>query len=864
MSLKLTARIAFVTAVLATALLGGDAVRAAGPVINTIAGGFANDGAAPTAVQIDTPQGVVLDSSGNQIIVDAKDCRVRRVTATAITTIAGTGGCGFGGDGGPATAASLKGPQAIAIDPAGNLYVADTGNCVIRKITTVGVISTVAGTPGICSEMSNSIGDGGPATSAVLKLPYAVAVDGVGNLYIADTGHCLIRKVAGGTISTIAGLPPLYPPDPNAGPRCGYAGDGGAATAALINGPQGVSVDPGGTVYIADTANCLVRKVFAGTISLIAGRIVDTDPGPGVVLAGRCIFDGDGLPATASGLYEPQGVAVVSGSVYIADTGNCLVRVISGTGTLDSYAGSGGCGFAGDGGAPTAAQLNLPGGIAGSGSTLYIADSANCRLRKVTGGTISTAAGNGACGYAGDGGAPSFSTLHGPAGIAVSATGVIYIADYANCRVRKIASKVITTVAGTGACSYSGDGGAPTAATLNGPQGLALDGSGNLYIADTENCRIRKVNAAGTQITTIAGNGACTFSGDNGAAVAASISQATGVALDGSGNVYIADAPNCRIRKVTGTTISTIAGNGICAYGGDSGGPTSASLFYPQGVAVNSTGTTVYIADTFNCRIRRVSGGTITTVAGGAICGYAGDGSAATAAQINVPRGVTVDASANLYIADTGNCRIRKVTGTTISTLAGSGLCHYAGDGGAPASASLNNPFKVALDASGNVLIADADNNRVRMISSVDTDGDTLGDAAETSVFGTNPNNVDTDGDGCHDHPEVTKPFLDPTNGWDFFSVPVPALFSAPNPTTDFKDSVVSASDAQSIFAYFKKGAHTGTLEYEQDLNLNSIKDGIEYDRSVAGPGKSGPPDGAIGATDAQLALSQFKAAYVC
>ena len=427
---------------------------------------------------------------------------------------------------------------------------------------------------------------------------------------------------------------------------------------------------------------------------------------------------------------------------------------------------------------------------------------------------------------------------------------------------RKISGHLITTVAGTGTCGFGGDGGAATSALLNAPQGVAVDSSGNLYIADTNNCRVRKVT--GTTITTIAGTGVCSFGGDGGAATSAQISPITGLAFDSAGNLYIGDTGNCRVRKITGTTISTVAGNGTCALAGDGGAATSASLYYPHGVALDASNN-LYIADTVNCRIRKVTGTTISSIAGsGATCGFSGDGGAATSAQLNNPQGVAVDTSGNVYIADTVNCRIRKITGTTISTYAGNGACTLAGDGGDPAAASLNNPYSVRLDAAGDLVVADTENNRVRIIGN-DTDGDTLGNGAELITFNTDPNKADTDGDGCGDGKEVFKFFLNANNAWDFYSVPVPALYAAPSPLTTFKDNAVSASDGQAVFGYFKRGAKTGQADYEADRNANGIKDGLEYDRTVAGPGKSGPPDGVIGASEAQVAFSQFKTGvYVC
>jgi hypothetical protein len=855
MSQGLTVRVVLgVLLAAAVVFVGGSRASGTGPpMIATFAGGFPNDGGVATSTPIDTPEGVALDAAGNLYIVDSEDCRVRKVTGVTITTVAGNGGCGYGGDGGPATAASLKAPEGVALDAAGNVYIADTGNCLVRKVS-AGTISIVAGSTSSGAGVCSYSGDSGAATAATLNFPYGVALDAAGNLYIADSGNCRIRKVVAGTITTIAG-----------GGTCGYGGDGGAATAASLSGPRGVTVDGSGNIYIADTNNCIVRKVSGGTITLLAGHIVDIDPGPGVTLAGKCAFDGNGLLATLSALYNPSGVNVSGTDVYIADAGNCLVRVVTGS-ALNTVAGSGGCGYTGDGGVPTAAQLNVPSGLVlDASANIYIADAGNCRVRKISGGTIATVAGNGACGFAGDGGPTRFSALHGPGGVAVTSTSIVYIADAANCRVRKVSSRIITTVAGTGACGYGGDGGAATAAQLNAPQGVAVDAAGNLYIADTENCRVRKVTIAGT-ITTVAGNGICAYSGDSGAATSATISTITGVTLDASSNLYIADTTNCRVRKVTtGGTITTVAGTGTCAYGGDGGAATAATLFYPHGVAVDG-GVNLYVADAFNCRVRKVtSGGTISTVAGTGTCSYGGDGGAATAALVNTPQGVAVDTTGNLYIADTGNCRVRKVVvAGTISSVAGAGACWYAGDFGSPTAAALNSPNGVAIDSSGNVFIADTENNRVRGVFLVDTDGDGLGDGAETMIYGTDPTKPDTDGDGCGDGKEVTFPALDPTNPWDFYSVPVPALFAAPSPTTDFRDSSVTVTDAQSVFAYFKIGAKTGTPAYEQDLNLNGVRDGVEYDRTVVGPGKSGPPDGNVSVTDAQVAFSQFKLGYHC
>jgi sugar lactone lactonase YvrE len=309
--------------------------------------------------------------------------------------------------------------------------------------------------------------------------------------------------------------------------------------------------------------------------------------------------------------------------------------------------------------------------------------------------------------------------LYYPYGAAVDAAGNLYIADLYNERVRKVATNgIITTVAGNGSASYSGDGGAATSAGLDWPLGIAVDAFGNLYIADEFNERIRKVGTNGI-ISTVAGNGTPRFSGDGGAATNASLLSPSSVALDASGNLYIDDYGHERIRKVdTNGLITTVAGNGGQGYSGDGGAATNASLDYPNGVAVDAFGN-LYIDDFSNQRIRKVdTNGIITTVAGNGNYGYTGDGGAATNASLWAPRGVAVDSLGNLYIADMENNRIRKVdTNGIITTMAGNGSPTYAGDSGAATSASLYVPGGVAVDASGNLYIADTGNQRIREVA---------------------------------------------------------------------------------------------------------------------------------------------------
>ncbi|MEV0963164.1 RICIN domain-containing protein [Streptomyces sp. NPDC049910] len=332
---------------------------------------------------------------------------------------------------------------------------------------------------------------------------------------------------------------------------------------------------------------------------------------------------------------------------------------------------------------------------------------------------ISTVAGTGVAGPHGDHGPAVSAQLNRPSGIAVDGTGSLYIADYSH-RVRKITSDGrISTVAGTGAAGFGGDGGPAASAQLNYPRGLAVDGADAVYIADGNNHRVRKIMSDGT-ISTVAGTGAAGFSGDGGPATAARLHTPLSVAVDSTGNLYIADYGNHRIRKITTDgTISTVAGTGAAGFSGDGGPPASARLNNPYAVAVDGAGG-LCIADCGNQRVRKItSDGTISTVAGTGSVGFGGDGGPATAARLHTPLSVAVDSTGNLYIADYGNHRIRKITSDgTISTVAGTGAAGFSGDGGPPASAQLNNPFGLAVDCVDTLFIADHANNRVRKVAS--------------------------------------------------------------------------------------------------------------------------------------------------
>jgi uncharacterized protein (TIGR03437 family) len=669
--------------------LGMCAAPLHGQVIDTVAGTnwvFPTSSVPALSAPLGATTGVAVDAQGNVYAADGGNNIVVRISPDGVlTVVAGNGNGGFSGDGGPATSASLSYPSGVAVDSAGNLYIADAYNSRIRKVSG-GTITTVAG-----NGIFGFSGDGGPATSASLDFQDGVAVDSAGNLYIVDGNNNRIRKVSGGTITTVAG-----------NGNQGFSGDGGPATSASLNDLRGLAVDSAGNLYIADTGNNRIRKVSGGRITTAAGN-------------GNGNFSGDGGPAASASLTHPFGVTVDSaGNLYIADTYNGRIRKVSG-GTITTVAGNGSFGFYGDGGPATSASLYLAYAVAvDSTGNLYIADGViSGRIRKVSGGTITTIGGNGAYRFSGDGGPATGASLNGPGGVAVDSTGNLYIADSANNRIRKVSGGKVTTVAGNGAYGFSGDGGPATSASVAEPLGVAVDSAGNLYIADFLNSRIRKLS--GGTIATVAGNGNQGFSGDGGPATGASLNGPSGVAVDSAGNLYIADYYNNRVRKVSGGTITTVAGNGNQGFSGDGGPAASASLNFPGGVTVDSAGN-LYIADVNNNRIRKVSGGTITTVAGNGTLGFSGDGGAAISAALFGPWGVAVDAAGNLYIADSTNLRVRAVSGGTITTVAGNGVADFSGDGGPGTSASLKFPDGVAADSVGNVYIADRDNNRIREV----------------------------------------------------------------------------------------------------------------------------------------------------
>ena len=662
-----------------------------------------------------------------------------------IYTVAG-GGSWNGTATGPT--GDLAQPGAVAEDSAGNVYVAVPSANNIFKIDTSGNLTVFAGI-GYPTEHATTA-NGVPATTVGLNAPAGVALDSAGNVVIADTVNYMIRRVtSNGNIYNVAGNAKLCQ---NPTTACG---DGAAAKGAALNYPIGVGTDAAGNVYIADTGDNRIRVVNMGktTITIagvsIAAGFIQTVAGNGVACDSSVTPGcGDGGSATAAQLNGPQGVAVDSaGNIYISDSGDRRIRVVNTSGVISPFAGTGspcfpstGCG---NGGPAVSATFSNPWQIAvDSSANVFITDPPSNAIWEVSSSTqgATVIAGFGLPGFSGDGGLATAAVLNIPRGVAVNSLDNVVVADTGNERVRAFAiGGNINTIGGGG---NGNDGATATSAILGAARGVALDSAGNLYIADTYNNRLREVTPSappatiGT-ISTIAGIGTGGFGGDGGPALSAELSFPGSVALDSSNNVYFADGGNFVIREYNiGTgAVSVIAGTpqGPCTAFpcGDNGPALQATFAKPTSIALDSTGN-VYVADagTHSIRVINMTASTITiagvnipagyiqTVAGtnGTPCtnpakGQCGDNGSASLALLNSPFGVALDAAGDIFIADTYDNRIREVLASTGNIVA------YAYNGGAgfgpskgPAlSSAYNTPHYIALDPHGNLYVSGSD-----------------------------------------------------------------------------------------------------------------------------------------------------------
>ncbi|HXI11919.1 MAG TPA: SMP-30/gluconolactonase/LRE family protein [Thermoanaerobaculia bacterium] len=662
------------------ALLGTTGLLSAQSIF-TVAGGGTDDGKLATELNID-PRALLFDSTGTLYFSEVSG-RVRKIDPATrkVTTIAGNGAGGFSGDGGIGPNATLKEPHGIARDAAGNLYIADYGNNLIRRVDTNGIITTFAGGG---MQPSGEIGENVVATKAVLSGPWGMVIDR-GYLYFTELNFdgSRIRRIKLDTqiIETYAG------PKDMRGP--GFAGDDGPASSARFDGPLGITADAAGNLFISDSVNQRIRRIELATGTITTWLMLDARPfGLAHDRNGHLIVSLDDgsirrvdkttreVTTLRRNLYLPLSVAVNSeNNIFYFNLSPALIFRLDPQGNETIYAGGGN--YVGDGLLAVSAILHRPNGVAlDKAGNLYIADSSNNLLRRVSkDGLISTVAGKVGSFYVDDqeGKDAKDAVVGGILDVAIDSVGNLYTADPHNNRVWKIdlAGKITSYAGNPDPNKGLAEGKLATEATVR-PTAIAFDAQDNLYITVPTEFRVRKVDAKTKIITTVAGNGMEGSLGDGGPATAAQLRSPDGVAVDGAGNLYIADSLNGTIRKVDRSgTISPFAGGGQPP--GDSNGDglaaTSARMA-PAHLAIDRVRNTLFLIDRGTQRLRKIDLTTniISTVAGSANyvneTDFAGDNGAATAARLNFGYelgGVAVDPAGNVFFSDTSNNRIRAV-----------------------------------------------------------------------------------------------------------------------------------------------------------------------------------------------------------
>jgi len=650
---------------------------------NTFAGNaYGGNGTGNQAI-FNNPYATAVDSAGNVYVADTTNFAVRKITAAGVVTtlagLAGTSGI-TNGTGSDARFGYLNG---IAVDRAGNVFVTDGGYHTVRKITAAGVVTTLAGTPGVTGSAD------GTGSAARFYSPFGIAVDSTGNLYVTDQNNHTIRKITpAGVVTTVAGA-------------AGVIGStDGSGSAARFHYPAGIAVDSVGNVYVADTYNYTIRKITsAGSVSTFAGTAGASGNANGTGSAALFSF--------------PNGVAVGGGNVYVADTWNCMIRKITSARVVTTVAGSGAAGNTN--GTGSAAQFNYPYGLAATSTgTIYVADSYNREIRKITSASaVTTLAGSATTDGGGVGstnGTGRAARFFNPNGVTVTGT-TVYVADSNNSTIRKITSTgAVTSFAGTARRPGSADG-MGSVAQFQYPYGVAADKAGNVYVADTSNNTIRKITSAGV-VTTLAGVAGAIGSAD-GTGSAARFYYPYAVAVDASGNVYVADTYNFTVRKITPagavTTLAGLAGSSAYVDGTGSG----ARFGYLYGIAVDNAGN-VYVTNSDYDTVRKITpAGVVKTLAGTPGVSGSADGTGSIA-RFNGPYGIAVDSLNNLYVGDYNNQLIRKITPAgVVTTLAGIAGSSGIADGMGIAARFIN-PAGIAIASSGTLYVADSYNHEIR------------------------------------------------------------------------------------------------------------------------------------------------------
>ena len=685
------------------------------------------------------PKSVAVDSAGIVYVADTGNNTIRKLvfsgTTCTVSTLAGTPGITGTADG-TAGAAQFNNPGGIAVDTSGNVYVADSGNNTIRKVTNTGVVTTLAGSPG---QNGNVDGTG---AGAQFGYPLGIAVDNSFNVYVTDAFNHTIRKVtSGGTVTTLAGCPNTW----------GFTD--GTGSGALFNAPAGVAVDASGNLFVADTLNHTIRKVTSGgVVTTLVG--IPSQYGSA---------DGTGAGAQFN---FPGALSVdAAGNVYVADTYNHTLRMLTSGGVVTTLSGSAGTIGYGDGTA-SGGLFNFPSGVAvDSSGNVYVADSGNHSIRKETWTVVTTVAGSAF--------KPAihplymynsfYPYLNYPTGMAIDAGGTLYVASTENHVILKCDSRGNPSIiAGTSMLDGNTDG---ANATFNFPGGIAVDSGTNLYVADTHNGTIREISPVGASWTTTTICGLNASQGNvDGSGTSAMFNNPIGIAVDSGTNLYVADTYNSTIRMISrsGTTWTATTISGSPGVAGTSDGTGSGAKYStPYGIAVDS-GSNVYVADSGNGTIRMLTltGSTWSsqTIAGTPGVTGTADGTGA-AAQFVFPTMLTLDSGGNLFVTDLGSSTIRMLTNSgsgnwVVTTIGGTPGVNGGGTGlgGIGTQAQFSIPLGIAVLSNGTaagtdlIYVADSANNRISVGQSMATTGTVTGITKNSAILNgsVDPNGLDT------------------------------------------------------------------------------------------------------------------------